>query len=70
MAMVSFDGVLLTSLLSLSLSYLPPSLSPLKLVTLKNTKKYDPYIYEIVYTPVITLNPTLEEYFDLRPWDP
>jgi hypothetical protein len=44
MAMVSFDGILLTYLLSLSLSYLPPSLSPLKLVTLENTKKYDPYI--------------------------
>jgi hypothetical protein len=58
MAIVSFDGVLLTSLLSLSLSlsYLPPSpsLSPLKLVTLENAKKYDLYIYEIVYTPVIT----------------
>jgi hypothetical protein len=38
---------------SLSPTSLPLPLSPLKLVTLKNTKKYDPYIYEIVYTLVI-----------------
>jgi hypothetical protein len=38
--MVSFDGALCP-------------LSPLNLVTLEYTKKFDPYIYDFVYTPVI-----------------
>jgi hypothetical protein len=38
--------------LLLSLSLLSPF--PINLAALENTKKYEPYIYDFVYTPVTT----------------